>query len=231
MASNEDEFASTSESEMDEMNSDVENNGLDEIVKANQEYIRASNQKSNYEFGFENVAKTLNTKQIPNVENKGDGNKRGKKRKNGSGQGNGPPTAKKQKLNESNSGDRTASHRTKNPIAIAGTSSSVTHAPTNENDAPHSGANSDKNSTSGTSSLWNTRKLSNTRYLDEYFHSVGTMNGKMQICCKLCDPNNNSPFSVTTGNNSNLMKHLRQVSYFMSIYSRVFRYIKLISNP
>lgn len=227
MGSNVDDFESVSSDSFEsesELNGDKENTEINEILVANQEYIRATQKKSNFEFGFENIKNSSQKNPKPKIESKSKNKKNGNgndthKRKHTSGQ-EASTEAKRQKLIKNSNGvndERT--QQAKNPIAIAGNSSSVANAAAKENE--HSGVNSGENST-----LWNYRKLSNTRYLDEYFYSAGQLNGKLQVSCKICDPTKTHPFSITSGNNSNLMKHLKGVSCFS-----VYNFTCVISHP
>lgn len=57
--------------------------------------------------------------------------------------------------------------------------------------------------------LWTARKGSKTKYLERYYRCVKRNGAEMNVVCKLCQQN----LEVTIGNNSNLMSHLKYVSY------------------
>lgn len=62
--------------------------------------------------------------------------------------------------------------------------------------------------------LWKCHANSKTSYLSQYFKACSgpvTGNDKIDVKCKLCD-NDVAPLSITYGNNSNLVKHMKSVS-------------------
>lgn len=62
MSSNVDGFESAS--------SDSDSCEINDILAVNQKYIRATNEKSNFEYGFENVKNTLKKKPTPKSKSK-----------------------------------------------------------------------------------------------------------------------------------------------------------------
>lgn len=69
-----------------------------------------------------------------------------------------------------------------------------------------------RNSTNNNASLWTSRKFSKTKYLIDHFTAVAHHgNNKMDVICKLCSTDAR-PMSITIGNNSNMMNHIKVVS-------------------
>lgn len=67
--------------------------------------------------------------------------------------------------------------------------------------------------------LWKSRKISKSKYLFEFFDCVNTNTAdkKLNASCKLCK----STLTISKGNNSNLLKHMRNVSYSSSYLNKM----------
>lgn len=86
---------------------------------------------------------------------------------------------------------------------------------TNLHDGDGNGDAEQINVKNDSSVLWKSRKHSKTNYLSNYFKTVATYNNnKMDVICKLCTTDA-KPYSITVGNNSNLMNHLKVVSLYI----------------
>lgn len=194
-----------------ESESENENNGengdkIREIREIAQNYSNVRNKNDEFEFGFEaiqnrNQPRGKVTAQKPN-----------KKRPytNSTQTTGSSKSTKKKKINNSNvrpgvtSGDdvEVVPSTSTNEIVI------VNNEISGDNRAQHESAEND-------TSLWKSRKFSNTAHLANYFEKSATYNNnKIDVICKLC-PLNIKPLSITIGNNSNLMNHLRAVSFLL----------------
>lgn len=81
----------------------------------------------------------------------------------------------------------------------------VESSTSNANNGGGGGANDD-------TSFWKPQKHSKTKYVLNYFVSNSKpCAGKVDVVCKLCG-NGAKPLSITIGNNSNMVKHLKTVS-------------------
>lgn len=81
----------------------------------------------------------------------------------------------------------------------------------NENESDKENENTNECERTDNEELWKSRNVSKTKYLCEYFDcsKVHGSAKKLNVVCKICE----TTYSITKGNNSNLMKHLKQVSF------------------
>lgn len=190
-----DRFDSDSDSDSD----GDENPVLQQIRKKAKKFKSVRNEMDNYEFGFENIAKSSSSKPKSKASNnlknpkKVDTNQSlSKKRKNDTATA---PDVPSKGAKESNTKHQTKSNdNSKSP---------------NENEAVDSYDDEEKTNRCDRSSFWTSRKNSKTRFAAPYFDVISNENQKMVVNCKLCGEQRH----CSVGNNSNLLSHLKFVSF------------------
>lgn len=182
-------FDSDSESDDEFVNADNKENGLNYISKISQNYNRAKDKNDLVSFGFEGV-----------VENKN--NKRKSKASTST-------STKESKSKSTKAAKRKSDHTRKTADVVP---PKRAKADNQNKSAP--GDNGDGENDDGSSLPWNARKNSKTKYLFDIFKAVSHPepgDDKIDVICTLC-AKDMSPLSITVGNNSNLIKHLKAVS-------------------
>lgn len=185
-------FDSDSESDPS-VNDDNKENGLNYISKISQNYNRAKDKNDLVSFGFEGV-----------VENNNNNNKKKSKASTSTS-----TSTKGSKSKSTKAAKRKSDHTHKTADVVP---PKRAKADNQNKSAP--GDNDDGENDDGSSLPWNARKNSKTKYLFDIFKAVSHPepgDDKIDVICTLC-AKDMSLLSITVGNNSNLIKHLKAVS-------------------
>lgn len=174
------------------MSTDESENDLQAIAKISRQFKEASNKNDLILHGFEGIGapkKNEHTVRKPRLKQR----KRSAAHKSEPNQSTSSTTKRK---------NETSTNKPMEAYAVPAKKSKTTSA----------------NDGGGDSTLWKSRKNSKSKYLFDFFKALPNEpksdDGKIDVFCTLCDKST-PPLSITVGNNSNLMKHLKTVCIFV----------------